>query len=101
MPEGPADIVRRLSSGFEVLYTSHFARFAYSEPANLSEETDLTDAYSVAATIDSGFFASYQSKDGPAWQHEYEDKRKQLVEKLSKVPASGLSASDARAIEVM
>ncbi len=62
---------------------------------------DLTDSYSVASTIDSGLFATYQGKDHSAWQREYEEKRKQLVDKLSKILASRLSASDARAIAVM
>ena len=74
-----------------------------SQPVAQAETiyADLTDSYSVASTIDSGLFATYEGKDRSAWQREYEEKRKRLVEKLSKIPASGLSAGDARAIEVM
>jgi len=87
-----------------VLSQRHFAAEVPSSQAVAEAESiyaDLTDSYSIAATIDSGLFATYHGKDRPAWQREYEEKRKQLVEKLSKISASGLSPSDARAIEVM
>jgi hypothetical protein len=62
---------------------------------------DLADSYGVISTIDSGLFASYQGKDRAAWERVYEEKRKQLIDKVSKISASGLSPLDARALEVM
>lgn len=62
---------------------------------------DLNDSYGVVSAIDSGLFASYEGKDRAAWERAYQENRKRLVEKLSKISVSGLSPSDARAIEVM
>lgn len=62
---------------------------------------DLADSYGVISTIDSGLFATYQGKDRAAWERVYDEKRKQAVEKLSKIPASGLSPLDTRALDVM
>jgi hypothetical protein len=62
---------------------------------------DLIDSYGVISTIDSALFATYQGKDRAAWERVYQEKRRQLVEKLSKISLSGLSPNDARAIEVM
>src|SRR5579864_3685296 len=52
---------------------------------------DLADSYGVMSTIDSGLFATYQGKDRAAWEYIYAEKRKQVAEKLSRIPASGLS----------
>ena len=62
---------------------------------------DLADSYGVISTIDSGLFATYQGKDRAAWERVYGEKRKQLVQKLSKISTSGLSPLDARALDVM
>lgn len=62
---------------------------------------DLADSYGIISTIDSGLFATYQGKDRAAWERVYSEKRKQLVEKLSKISTSGLSPLDARALDVM
>jgi hypothetical protein len=62
---------------------------------------DLADSYGIISTIDSGLFATYQGKDRAAWERVYGEKRKQLVEKLSKISASSLSPLDARALDVM
>ena len=62
---------------------------------------DVADAYGVISTIDSGLFATYQGKQRAAWEHVYGEKRKQLVEKLSRISAYGLSPLDARALDVM
>ena len=62
---------------------------------------DLADSYGVISTIDSGLFATYQGKDRSAWERVYQEKRRQLVDKVSKISVSGLTPSDARAIEVM
>jgi hypothetical protein len=76
-----------------------------SPPAAVAEaETlyaDLADSYGIISTIDSGLFATYQGKNSAAWQRVYSERRKQLVEKLGKISASGLSPLDARALEVM
>ena len=62
---------------------------------------DLADSYGVISTIDSGLFATYQGKDRSSWERVYQEKRRQFVDKLGKVPAYGLSQSDARAVSVM
>ena len=62
---------------------------------------DLADSYGVISTIDSGLFASYQGKNRAAWLRVYDEKRKQLTDKVSKISASGLSPLDARALDVM
>jgi hypothetical protein len=62
---------------------------------------DLNDDYSLISSIDSGLFTSYEGKDRAAWHRAYQDNRKLFIEKLSRIPASGLSAGDARAVEVM
>jgi hypothetical protein len=62
---------------------------------------DLADSYGVISTIDSGLFATYQGKDRAEWERVYGEKRKQLVEKLGKISAFGLSPLDARALDVM
>jgi hypothetical protein len=62
---------------------------------------DLADSYGVISTIDSGLFATYQGKDRAEWERLYAEKRKQLVENLNGISASGLSPLDARALDVM
>ncbi|HWZ82933.1 MAG TPA: hypothetical protein VNW47_09925 [Terriglobales bacterium] len=62
---------------------------------------DLNDAYTVIETIDSGLFPSYRGKDRGAWQQEYTKKRQEFAKLLSKLPATGLSASDAKAVAAM
>jgi hypothetical protein len=62
---------------------------------------DVRDANTILATIDSGLQSTYQGKDRAAWQQFYREKRAQLEKELKKLPASGLSAGDARAIAAM
>jgi hypothetical protein len=62
---------------------------------------DLNDANSIISTIESGLFSTYDGKDKTAWQRVYQEKRKLFVDKLAKVPASGLSEEDARAVKIM
>ena len=62
---------------------------------------DLNDANSIIETIDSGLFQAYQGKDRAAWEQVYKEKRAQFVEKLAKVPQTGLPDLDARAVKVM
>ena len=62
---------------------------------------DLADSYGIISTIDSGLFATYGGRDRAAWEHVYSEKRKQLLDKLSRISTSGLSAVDARALDVM
>jgi len=88
--------------------------FALSQPGRAAETAasaavaeaeaiyaDLADSYGVISTIDSGLFASYQGKNRAAWLRVYDEKRKQLTDKVSKISASGLSPLDARALDVM
>lgn len=62
---------------------------------------ELADSYGIVSTIDSGLFSAYQGKDRANWERIYDEKRKQFMEKIGKVSASGLSTGDARAVAVM
>ena len=62
---------------------------------------DVSDAVTVIGAIDSGLFASYRGHDRTAWDKEYHQKRKDLAERLSKLQAQSLSASDAKAVTAM
>ena len=90
---------------FVALFTvTSFAGVVADSPKVAKTESiyaDLNDAASIMATIDSGLFASYQGKDRVAWLGVYQQKRKQLAQSLSELPKQGLSATDAKAIEVM
>ncbi|HEX6503478.1 MAG TPA: hypothetical protein VF011_09525 [Terriglobales bacterium] len=62
---------------------------------------DVSDANTILATIDSGLLTTYQGKDRAAWEQVYRKKREQLAKELQKLPASGLSNGDTRAIAAM
>jgi hypothetical protein len=62
---------------------------------------DVSDANTVLATIDSGLLSRYQGRDRAAWEQLYSQKRAKLVKELEKLPASGLSGGDTRAIAAM
>ncbi len=62
---------------------------------------DVLDAYGAFSTIDSGLMKSYDGKDRKAWETIYRKKRAALVAHLSKLPATGLSKTDARAVTLM
>jgi len=62
---------------------------------------DVSDANSILATIDSGLLSTYQGKNRAAWEQNYRKKRAELGRELDKLPASGLSGRDARAIAAM
>jgi hypothetical protein len=62
---------------------------------------DLSDAFTIITTIDSGLFMSYRGKDRAAWSQLYRDKRKEFSQRLSKLPSHGLSENDSRAITAM
>jgi hypothetical protein len=62
---------------------------------------DLSDAFTIITTIDSGLFTSYRGKDRATWGQEYREKRKEFSERLAKLPARGLSGNDARAVAAM
>ncbi len=66
-----------------------------------SAYADLNDSYGIVSTIDSGLFATYEGKNRAEWLRSYQTKRAQLVKVLNNLPLSGLSASDARALDVM
>src|SRR6516164_4955324 len=59
---------------------------------------DVSDANTILATIDSGLRSTYQGKDRAAWEQFYRKKRAELAKELKRLPASGLSAGDTRAI---
>lgn len=61
----------------------------------------LNDSYGIVSTIDSGLFATYEGKNRAEWLRAYQANRAQLVKGLNNIPLSGLSASDARALDVM
>jgi hypothetical protein len=62
---------------------------------------DVSDANTILATIDSGLLSTYQGKDRAAWQQFYRKKRAKLDKELKRLPASGLSDADTRAIAAM
>src|SRR5579863_2679214 len=62
---------------------------------------DVSDANSILATIDSGLLSTYQGKDRPAWEQFYREKRAKLATELERLPTSGLSGGDTRAIAAM
>ena len=62
---------------------------------------DVSDANTILATIDSGLLTTYQGKGRAAWEQVYRKKRARLAKELQKLPASGLSNGDTRAIAAM
>jgi hypothetical protein len=60
--------------------------------------TDLMDASSIMAAIDSGLFLSYQGKNRSAWKEIREEKHKEVVARLEKISEKQLSAMDGRAV---
>jgi hypothetical protein len=61
----------------------------------------VNDAISVITTIDSGLFSSYRGKDRAGWVQFYAKKRKELQQRLGKLPREGLSEADAKAVAAM
>jgi len=62
---------------------------------------DLSDAFTIITTIDSGLFTSYRGRDRAAWVQVYREKRKEFSARLAKLPGHDLSASDTKAIAAM
>jgi len=62
---------------------------------------DVSDANSILGTIDSGLLSTYGGKDRAAWEQFYREKRAKLAKKLERLPGSGLSGGDTRAIAAM
>jgi hypothetical protein len=62
---------------------------------------DVNDASGILATIDSGFVNSYRGKDRAAWESVLKRKRKELAKHLAKLPSSGLSENDTKAVAAM
>ena len=62
---------------------------------------DVSDTNTILATIDSGLLSSYQGKDRAAWEQFYGEKRAKLAKELERLPTSGLSGGDTRAIAAM
>src|SRR5215470_5215961 len=62
---------------------------------------DVSDANSILATIDSGLLGTYRGKDRAAWEQFYRKKHAKLTKELEKLPTSGLSGGDTRAIAAM
>jgi hypothetical protein len=62
---------------------------------------DVSDANSILGTIDSGLLRTYRGKDRADWQQFYREKRTKLAKKLERLPNSGLSSEDTRAIAAM
>src|SRR5215469_12221927 len=62
---------------------------------------DVSDTNSILATIDSGLLSTYQGKERLAWEQSYRKKRAKLARELERLPTSGLSAEDTRAIAAM
>ncbi len=62
---------------------------------------DVSDISTILATIDSGLLRSYHGKERAAWEQIYHEKRVKLAKELDRLPASGLSGGDTRAIAAM
>ena len=62
---------------------------------------DVSDANTILGTIDSGLLSTYQGKDRAEWEQLYRKKRAKLGRELERLPASGLSDWDTRAIAAM
>jgi hypothetical protein len=62
---------------------------------------DVSDASTILATIDSGLLSSYQGKNRAAWERSYSGQRARLAQELERLPSSGLSGRDTRAIAAM
>ena len=62
---------------------------------------DVSDANTILATIDSGLLSSYQGKDRAAWAELYTQKRTKLAKELGRLPTSGLTVGDTRAVAAM
>jgi hypothetical protein len=62
---------------------------------------DVSDANTILATIDSGALSSYRGKDRAAWAQFYYKSRARLEKDLERLPTSGLSDNDIRAIAAM
>jgi hypothetical protein len=62
---------------------------------------DVSDANSILGAIDSGLLSTYRGKDRAAWEQFYREKRVKLAKKLERLPGSGLSDGDTRAIAAM
>ena len=62
---------------------------------------DVSDANTILAAIDSGLLSSYQGKDRAAWEQLYGTRRAKLAKELERLPSSGLSGADTRAIAAM
>jgi hypothetical protein len=62
---------------------------------------DVSDANSILGSIDSGLLSTYQGKNRAAWEQLYQKKRGELATELEKLPASGLSAEDSKAVAAM
>ncbi|MGH9546226.1 MAG: M3 family metallopeptidase [Terriglobales bacterium] len=86
-----------------VIASNALAQVPKSDPIAATENiyADLLDAYGAFSTIDSGLMKSYGGKDLQSWRKAYEEKRAALVGQLAKLPAAGLSRSDARAVTLM
>jgi len=62
---------------------------------------DVSDANSILGAIDSGLLSTYQGKDRAVWEQVYRKKRAKLAKQLARLPDSGLSGADTRAIAAM
>jgi hypothetical protein len=62
---------------------------------------DVSDANTILAAIDSGLLSSYRGRDRAAWERLYGTRRAKLARELERLPSSGLSGGDTRAIAAM
>jgi hypothetical protein len=62
---------------------------------------DVSDANTVLAAIDSGLLSGYLGKGRAAWEQSYVEKRAELARELERLPTTGLSDGDGRALAAM
>ena len=88
---------------FSVTVPAAFASQGDSKLVSAAEAAyaDLMDASSAISTIDSGLAANFNGQDRAGWEQTYRSQRRELVRRLSRVPKTGLSAEDKRAVTTM
>ena len=62
---------------------------------------DVSDANTILATLDSGLLTNYLGKERAGWARFYTEQRAKLDSELDRLPTSGLSGGDTRAIAAM
>ncbi len=102
--------MRKFSAGLACSWLVSFQSIAADSDFRVDSKTlaaleylyaDVNDSNSILTTIDSGLLSSYQGKDRAAWEEFYRKHRAKLDKQLQRLPTSGLSSRDIKAVAVM